>query len=110
MNWNRMSLFKLPNRHKRFEYIPRYYDPKKEELKKKLKQAESATDANGNYQREISFRHQTADKWGNTDFKREAMRSNLRLIIIFGIILLLVVFLFQYIDVVGAFIDNNKGK
>ncbi len=110
MNWNKMSLFKLPNRHKRFDYIPRYYDPKKEELEKKIKQAESATDANGNYQRELSFRQQTADKWGNTDFKREAMRSNVRLIIIFGIILFAVFFLFQYLDVIGTFIDNNKGK
>ena len=44
MNWNRMSLVKLPDRHKRFEYIPRYYDPRKEELNKKIEQAENAVD------------------------------------------------------------------
>lgn len=108
MNWNRMSLFKLPNKHRRFEYIPRFYNEKEEELKKKIKLSENATDKDGNYQREISFRHKTADKWGNTDFKREAMRSNVRLIVIFGIVLFAMYVLIQNLDLIGVFIDNNK--
>ena len=110
MNWNKMSLFKLPNRHKRFEYVPRYYDPKKEEIKKKMIHADNPVDENGKYQRELSFRQKTADRWGNTDFKREAMRSNIRLIIIFGIVLFAVYFVFQNLDLMGEFIDTNSAK
>lgn len=110
MNWNRMSLFKLPNRHKRFEYIPRYYDPRKEELNKKIEQAENAVDQEGNYQRKISFRQKTADKWGNPEFKRQTMRSNLRLIVIFAIVLMATYFLFIGLDHIAPFLDNNSGK
>ena len=110
MNWNKYSLFKLPNHHRRFEYIPRYYDPKKEELEKKVKVAEAEAKGERDYRREISFRQHTSDKWGNSEFKSQAMKSNVRLIIIFVIVLIGVYFLFQALDNIAPFIDNQKMK
>lgn len=110
MNWNRFSLFKLPNKHKRFEYIPRYYDERKEELQKKMEQAKNAVDKEGNYQREISFRQQTQDRWGNPDYKRKSMQANLRLVIIFTLVLFLCYFLFMGIDDIAIWMQNNSSK
>lgn len=114
MNWNKYSLFKLPNRHRRFEYTPRYYDPRKEELKKKIEAAERLAQKEGknagNYKREISFRDQAQDKWGNSEFKNQAMRSNLRLFIIFAVALIGFYFLFQSLDDMGAWLDSQTGK
>jgi uncharacterized membrane protein (DUF106 family) len=108
MNWNRFSLFKLPNKHRRFEYIPRYYDPRKEELEKKVKAAQKKPGEEDGQRREISFRQQTADKWGNTEFKMQAMRSNIRLIVIFIIVLIVFYYLYQYLDDAAYFLDNQK--
>ncbi|MEX1003328.1 MAG: hypothetical protein WDZ35_14510 [Crocinitomicaceae bacterium] len=108
MNWNKYSLFKLPNRHRRFEYIPRYYDPQKEQLEKKVKAAEATSKGDKDYRREISFRQHTADKWGNTEFKSQAMRSNVRLIIIFIIVLIAVYFLYQMLDGIVPFLENQQ--
>lgn len=108
MNWNRFSLFKLPNQHRRFEYIPRYYDPRKEELEKKIKAAEKSSENSGNQRREISFRQQTADKWGNNEFKMQAMRSNIRLVVIFIVVLIVFYYLYQYLDDAAYFLDSQK--
>lgn len=115
MNWNKYSLFKLPNRHRRFEYVPRYYDPKKEELKRKIREAERAAkrekgEVGMDVRREISFRQSTADKWGNTEFKNQAMRSNIRLIVIFAIVLIAFYFLYQSLADVGTWIDSQTGR
>ncbi|UKN01941.1 hypothetical protein K6119_00225 [Paracrocinitomix mangrovi] len=115
ISWNKYNLFKLPNKHRRFEYVPRYYDPRKEELEKKIRAAQKAAAKNGgegdaSIARELSFRQNTSDKWGNSEYKAQAMRSNLRLVIIFIIVLIGFYFLYQYLDDVGAFIDKETGK
>ena len=110
MNWNRMSLFKMPNRHKRFEYIPRFYDAKKEELERKIEQAENPIDKDGKFQRDLKFRQKTADKWGNPEFKTEAMRSNVRLIIIFFIVLIAFYYLFIGLDNFAPFMEQINSK
>lgn len=114
MNWNKYSIFKVPNRHRRFEYIPRYYDPKKEELLKKIRAAERAAKKDQeegiDIGREISFRQSTSDRWGNTEFKNQAMRSNIRLLVIFAIGLIAFYFLFQGLDLVAPWLDSQTGK
>lgn len=110
MNFNRFSLFKLPNRHKSFEYVPRYYDPKKEALKKKIQQAkkENLVDENGKYAREISFRQKTEDRWGNSDYKAQHLKANIRLAIILSVIIFAFYFLFKGLDIVGPVLDSLK--
>lgn len=114
MNWNKYSLFKLPSRHRRFEYVPRYYDPKKEELQKKIRAAKriaKQSDEGGiDESREISFRQHASDKWGNSEFKNQAMRSNVRLIVIFAIVLIAFYFLYQQLDNVAPWLDSQSGK
>lgn len=113
MNWNKYSIFKLPNRHKRFEYTPRYYDPRKEELDKKIKAAQAEANPNQtnvSHRREISFRQRTSDKWGNTDFKNNMMKANVRLVIIFVICLVAFYYLYQYLGDAANFLDEQSGK
>ncbi len=109
MNWNRFSLFKLPSRHKRFDYVPRYYDAEREELKKKIKAAERLN-GNGddqNFEREIRFKNKVENKWGNSDYKAQSMRSNVRLIVILGIVFIVFYYVFIALDGIGVFLDEN---
>lgn len=108
MNWNRISLFKLPKEYNRFDYIPRYYDPRKEELQRKITAANATQGDDEKVNRDISFRSKTQDRWGNPDFKTEAFRSNIRLIIILGIILAVFYYLFIGLDIAGSAIDSFK--
>lgn len=109
MNWNRISLFKMPNSHKRFGYVPRYYNPEKEELKKKLQDAnlEEGDEGDMRRAREISFKAKTADRWNNSDYKTQTMRSNLRLVLILAGVIILFYFVFRTLDGMGLFIDEN---
>lgn len=109
MNWNKLSLFKLPNRHRRFDYVPRYYDPRKEALEKKLKQAQQenlSVDEN-KMAREIKFKAELQNKWGNSEYKSQSMRSNIRLIVILGIIIVLFYYIFIGLDGIGYFLDEH---
>ncbi len=112
MDWNRLSLFKLPNRHKRFDYVPRYYNPEKEELERKIAQAKAEavltnTKENG---REIEFRSKIEGKWGGSDVKAASLRSNLRLVVIFAILIVVFYYIFIGLDGIGYFLDENMDK
>ena len=110
MKWGRMSLFKLPNQHRRFEYVPRYYDPKKDALKKKIARAnkEGVLDDEGKFAREINFRAKAQDKWGNSEFRSKSMSANIRLILILGVLFVVVYYIFQALDFGGAAVDQLK--
>jgi len=112
MNWNKFGLFKLPNRHKRFEYIPRYYNEQKETLQQKIDLAkkQNLVTEDGSYIRGIKFRAKIADKWGNSDYKKQTRKSNVRLIIILGIIIVVFYYVFIGLDGLGLFIDENLDK
>jgi hypothetical protein len=70
------SISKLP-KYKRFEYTPRYYDPIKDEINQKIKDAEAELEAekNGsdeNYTRRIrnGFRRRSHTERQKTDFSQ----------------------------------------
>lgn len=99
VNWNKFSLFKLPNKYKKFEFTPRYYDERKERLDKKLKEYDSVNTAEAeSKRREIKFRAETKKSWMDSDFSRANKRANFRLVLILIIVLIGVYFLFQYLD------------
>ena len=100
MNWNKFSLFKLPNKYKRFEYTPRYYDERKEALEKKIRQysEEATAEEEMKMRREVNFRENVSDRRSNSDFRRKNMRANLRLLIILGVVLAIFFVLFTQID------------
>lgn len=109
MDLSRFSLFKLPKAYRRFEYTPRYYDPRKEELKRKVEQYNKTNSGDTEaYSREINFRSNTEDRWGNSEYKTQSVRSNIRLIIILGIILVAFYYLFIGLDIAGPAIDSFK--
>ncbi|MDG1915224.1 MAG: hypothetical protein P8I55_11630 [Crocinitomix sp.] len=112
MNWNKFGLFKLPNRHRRFDYVPRYYNAEKEELQAKIDQAkkENTVDDEGKFAREIKFKAQMEDKWGGSDYKAQRRQSNMRLIIILGIIIVAFYYIFVALDGLGYFLDENMDK
>ena len=111
MDWNRLSMFKLANKHKRFEYVPRYYDPRKEALEKKIKKAQAEAEGNNNNEniaREIKFKSTIEDRWGDLNVKKQRSNSNLRLILILGIIIGIFYYLFIGIDAAGMMIEKLK--
>lgn len=112
MNWNRFSLFKMPGRHKRFDFVPRYYNPEKEALEEKIRQAkiENGLLDDGSIRREIKFKAETSNKWGNSEFKSQSMRANIRLIIILFLVIAAFYYIFVGLDGVGYFLDENMDK
>ena len=100
MNWNRISLFKLPNKYKRFDYTPRYYDERKEALEKKIKtySKETLDSDETKVRRVISFRANTNDRWGNGEYRSKSVRANIRLLIILGAVLVVFFILFTQMD------------
>jgi hypothetical protein len=100
MNWNRFSLFKMPKKYKRFEFTPRYYDERKEALEKKIKaysNEKGLADAS-KVRREISFRANAGDRWGNGEYRSKSMRANIRLLIILGVVLGVFFILFTQVN------------
>ena len=108
MDFNKLSLFKLPNKHKRFDYVPRYYDERKEKLKNKIAayEQESNVSSDERVRREISFREKTSDRWGNDEYKSASMRQNLRLILILAGLAVVVYYIFMGIEGIEPLIDK----
>ena len=107
MNWNRFSLFKLPNQYRRFEYTPRYYDPKKEERDKRFRQidAEKESESVERPRREISFRNENS----RLDYRTQSRKSMVRLVIILGVLVYLVYYLYRYAGFFDATLESlNK--
>ena len=102
-----MSLFKLPSKSREFNFHPRYYDERKERLKKKV-ELYSGENKSEDRIRAIKFRATLEDNWGNGGHKSQALKSNLRLLIILAIILGLFYYIFIGLDNVGELIGNGK--
>ncbi|MFK8037222.1 MAG: hypothetical protein AB8B74_02945 [Crocinitomicaceae bacterium] len=107
MNWNKMSLFKMPSKSRDFNFHPRYYDERKERLNKKV-ELYSGENKSEDRMRTIKFRAELEDSWGNNTFKKQTIRSNVRLIIILAIIIALFYYLFGGIDNVASMIKDAK--
>lgn len=94
------SLFTKAPQHQRFNYIPRYYDPQKEEMKERearikreLKLEKEQELDSGDYRSRISGSFHAARK--RSKQSGESLGSNM---LRFGIILFLVLFVIAYIQ------------
>lgn len=102
-------LFKLPN-HKRFDFSPRYYDQDKERLE--TRKAEIARALKKDYnetnaQRELRIREQFRTR--NTSYNSSSsLMSNIRLIVIFGILLIGFYYVYIHLDDVLYALTNSK--
>ncbi len=102
-----MSLFKLPSKSREFNFHPRYYDERKERLKKKI-ELYSGENKTEDRTRSIKFRAEMEDNWGNSGYKTQAIRSNVRLFIILVLIITLFYYLFGGIDNVTSMIKDAQ--
>lgn len=98
--FQRFSFIKQPA-HRIFDYQPRYYDERKERIQRrmeeeKIKLNNEAPDAK-TLERRISFRDQMTDKW-SSDYRSQARRSNIRLIVVLGVLLAVFYVLFTQVD------------
>ena len=89
-----LKFFKTP-RHKQFTYQPRYWDPEKEELEKRVAAAKQEMEAEKNFSKEalrerIDFRtKQTA--------KRPDLMTNVRVLVIAAILAAVLYFALNYL-------------
>lgn len=98
---------KVP-KHKRFDYIPRYYDPKKEELEKLVDSYKKTDDVEATRER---IRSGLKNKYrGDQSYRRSQQRSsNIRLISII-LILFLVSYLILRSETILRMMDTFLGQ
>lgn len=80
----RFNMFRTP-KHRKYDYIPRYYNPDKEELEQKIRMAElKAEDSVEGAKARISsgLRRGKSSKAYKSERKKAMLRSNLMLIFI----------------------------
>lgn len=93
--------FMKVNKHKRFDYTPRYYDERKERLDKLIQKHQKDADSDIDKEKHRArLRQRIADNWDNNAASASASRSaNLRLIVILIALLAMVYFILGYVDI-----------
>ena len=102
-----LRFFKTP-KHQQYQYKPRFWDPKKEELEERMKQIEAAKE--GDVEAMKARLAATFRKGYSNDThlrKRQVMRSNL---ILLGIIVLLIILSYLFIIVYLPQIADRVGS
>ena len=91
-----LRFFKVP-RHQQYEYKPRYWDPRKEELEERLKRIEDlkGSDTEATKAR-ISSGLRRGYRGDTRERKRQVMRSNM---ILLGIVIVLLILSYMFIVV-----------
>lgn len=86
MIFERIRFMKV-NRHKRFNFTPRFYDERKERIKK-LKEAYNGNSSSKEQQ--LLLRERIQSSWrGDKSYSKKTKAANLRLIIILAILVLI---------------------
>lgn len=99
-----MSVFKMPSKYRRYNFQPRYYDERKENLKRKLER--EANLAQSDSVREIKFKSELEETWGNTERKSQILKANIRLLVILVLICGGVYYVFNALDTAEAIIND----
>ena len=108
MIFSRISMMKI-NGYRRFDFPTRHYDERKEQLKAKKESYERMHQrAEEGGERTELLRAKISDSWVRDDaYRKSVWQSNLRLIVVFGV-LLLVVLVFAGLADLGEFIQSMK--
>lgn len=97
---NKFGLFKTPA-HRRFNYEPRYYDERREELERKIKRHQEMKELSESEESSLrarySMQQKIEDSWQPT-YRKQSNRSTMRLIVILGALVTLAYLLFLRID------------
>ena len=99
-SFSKFSMIKLP-KHKRFGFTPRVFDEDKERLEKRKKIIANELGVSQDDQsksREINFRANMQDKGVSAYRSNATFFSNLRLLLILGILLIGFYFIFNNLD------------
>lgn len=108
-----MALIKFSRlpKHKRYEYIPRYWNPDKEELHDRIRRIEEAKQGGVEAMRDrVQMGLRRTYTRDNSMRKRETMRSNIALlIIVVTLIAITYAFLTQYLPRIVQFMDAKQG-
>ena len=108
-----LRFFKTP-KPQRFEYKPRYYDEAKEELKKRVKDANESDEFSSDDAKQRiagSFRRKTSGYNADRGFRsRQVKRSNVRLLMIIAFLFLVGYLLFRAnFGVFEGFLQDTYG-
>jgi hypothetical protein len=99
----------MPNKHRRYNFHPRFYDERKENLDKKVSAHSKLAQMDEKTVREIKFKSELSDSWGNNERKSQSLKANIRLLIILVIIVVAFYYVFVGLDS-GEEIINNAIK
>lgn len=105
-----IRFFKTP-KHKRYEYIPRYWEPEKEELHDRIRKLEEAKNSGIEGMRDrVQMGLRRTHTRDNSVRKRETMRSNITLLIVIIVLLAITyAFLTQYLPRIIQAMEGNQG-
>ena len=87
--------FKLP-KHKRFNFVPRYYDESKEELKKKVENSNPGRDVTRNSSTYVPNIKGQFRRYYRRSTNKSRQHSNIRLIIIIIVLFIIAYYLLFY--------------
>lgn len=103
----KFSGFKVP-KHRKFGYVPRFYDPEKEELEKRVKRYEAGSEDKELVKERISDGFRQSYHGNNTYRKSLILKSTIRLVLII-LVLLFLSYLFLTSSKITAIIESFSG-
>jgi hypothetical protein len=93
-----LKLFNTKIQNKRFDFMPRYYDERKERLELKRKQFQENENLTEN-ERVTAMREQLKENWSHGKVRQQAnYQANFRILILIGVIVVLGYFIFNGLD------------
>ena len=104
-----MSLFGKRTKNKRFDYIPRFYDPDKEALEERLKQYDESEKGNPELvkQRIKSGFKYRGRKVDSAFRNKQVKRSNMILLMVLAVLIFLTyIFIVEYLPRIMEVFDN----
>lgn len=94
--------FMKVNRHRRFNFTPRFYDERKERIDKLREAYHGDTDSSPE-ERQLQLRERIQSNWStNKSYSKKSKAANLRLIIILAVLLLIVYLILGNVDVFSS--------
>ena len=105
-----LRFFKMP-KHQQYEYKPRFWDPKKEELQERLKQIEDMkSGGTEGAKARISGGFRRGYGGSSAGRRKQVMRSNMTLLGIIAVLLLLsYLFISVYLPRIATAIESGGG-
>jgi len=99
------------NSYRRYDFTPRYYDERKEKLRARMRKYEQEDERAETAERLELLKDRISDTWVRDDaYRKTILQSNVRLLIILGIILALAFFFFEGLDIGGTYLEQFKSN